>query len=431
MEPREAELAAIGEAIRAALDADCAASNDIREARSRVIREVTRPKANGWPARAWRWVGWHPRIARCTAAALATGLITAGVGLWMQMPISFEVDRADAVGQAGEAGEVGDAIEALGQVPVALRFSEGSAIVLEQGGRARVLSAESAGARVLLEAGTAEASIRHRAGHGTRWTFDAGPFRVQVVGTRFRLTWDEDEQSFHLLAREGLVMVAGGCLGTGRPVRAGEQVDVTCPSGSEPNARAVGADGERDHRTEDTSTDSEGPRRDGAAEPLTVAAGGARPSPPWQELLHAGRLDRAYRAAERGNFEQICRAAAAPDLIALADGARLAKRIDRATRALLAVRQRFSGTSDAAMAAFALGRIAFDTRGAFAEATQWFRAYLREDPKGPLMGDAVGRLMESRWRQADRAGARADARRYLVRFPGGPYASRARQILAE
>jgi hypothetical protein len=47
------------------------------------------------------------------------------------------------------------------------------------------------------------------------------------------------------------------------------------------------------------------------------------------------------------------------------------------------------------------------------------------------MGDAVGRLMESRWWQADRIGARAYARKYLVRFPEGPYSSRAKQILSE
>jgi hypothetical protein len=46
------------------------------------------------------------------------------------------------------------------------------------------------------------------------------------------------------------------------------------------------------------------------------------------------------------------------------------------------------------------------------------------------MGDAVGRLMEARQRQGDLEGARADAERYLQRFPKGPYAGLAKRLLS-
>jgi hypothetical protein len=62
---------------------------------------------------------------------------------------------------------------------------------------------------------------------------------------------------------------------------------------------------------------------------------------------------------------------------------------------------------------------------------RWFKTYLTERPKGPLMGDAIGRLMEARLRAGDRTGARTDAEGYLRRFPDGPYAAQARGILAE
>ena len=55
----------------------------------------------------------------------------------------------------------------------------------------------------------------------------------------------------------------------------------------------------------------------------------------------------------------------------------------------------------------------------------------REQPSGPLMGDAVGRLMEARHRAGDGVAARRDAQRYLERFPRGPYAATASAILAE
>ena len=80
---------------------------------------------------------------------------------------------------------------------------------------------------------------------------------------------------------------------------------------------------------------------------------------------------------------------------------------------------------------FSLGRIAFERRGAYPEAVRWFSVYLAELPQGPLMGDAVGRLMEARQRAGDRTGARADAARYLQRFPEGPYAPEARAMLSE
>ncbi|HEX2657360.1 MAG TPA: tetratricopeptide repeat protein, partial [Polyangia bacterium] len=158
------------------------------------------------------------------------------------------------------------------------------------------------------------------------------------------------------------------------------------------------------------------------------------PRPPrdaWRELLAAGRLSDGLRAAERSDFGRVCRAASQRELVALADAARLAGHIGHAHEALTTLRHRYPDSSDAATAAFTLGRIAFERRGAYEEAAHWFATYLEEQPRGPLMGDAVGRLMEARQRAGDRAGARMDATRYLLRFPEGPYAPAARVILAD
>ncbi|HEY5283753.1 MAG TPA: hypothetical protein VIM14_13260, partial [Polyangia bacterium] len=151
--------------------------------------------------------------------------------------------------------------------------------------------------------------------------------------------------------------------------------------------------------------------------------------PTWRERIAAGRISDGLRAAEQAGFGRVCQEASLKELIALADAARLSGRGAHATEALRTLRLRFPRTMEASTAAFTLGRIAFEQRGAYKEAAQWFGAYLSEQPSGPLMGDSVGRLMEARQRAGDMAGARQDAERYLRRFPEGPYASEARAIL--
>jgi TolA-binding protein len=151
----------------------------------------------------------------------------------------------------------------------------------------------------------------------------------------------------------------------------------------------------------------------------------------WRVLIASGRYEQGLRAAERAGFEGVCQIANQGELLALADAARLSGRRARAVYALESLRRRFPRSDAAAAAAFALGRIAFEQGGTYDTAARWFSTYAAERPAGSLIGDAVGRLMESRQRAGDRAGARADAERYLRRFPDGPYAGTARVILAE
>ena len=63
-----------------------------------------------------------------------------------------------------------------------------------------------------------------------------------------------------------------------------------------------------------------------------------------------------------------------------------------------AMRRRFPSSTAAGTAAFTLGRIVFEKQQDYYRAASWFETYLREQPNGPLMGDAFGRLMEARLR---------------------------------
>jgi TolA-binding protein len=245
---------------------------------------------------------------------------------------------------------------------------------------------------------------------------------VDVTGTRFRVDWNPEQRSFGLELKEGSVIVGGDCLPAPRRVQRGDSLRVSCGP-----AAAT------------TATKAEVPAPapaavEAKAVPARVIAHRdthATDDADWRALVAAGHYAEGVRAAEHVGWSRVCRSAIAVELLALADAARLSGATSRAVEALLALRQRFPGTTSAATGAFSLGRLAFEKRGAYSEAARWFATYLNEQPQGPLMGDAIGRLMEARDHAGDRTGARRDAERYLQRFPDGPYAGTARVILAD
>ena len=412
MESSTAGLGEIGETIQEALESEAESAEPIRIARAQLLRHVTvGDRQRNFSIGAT--IAAHPWRTLGLTGALLTVL---GAWLWLGPTVSFDV------GTRAVAGRLGDVVQAQGAEPMPLRFSEGSTIVLREGGRARVLTADGAGARVLLENGEADVAIAHRTRRATRWSFEAGPFHVLVTGTKFKVAWNSMNQALALATKEGSVLVSAPCLDAPRVVSAGHSVQLSCrkpSSAPEPEPEPAAA-----------------PAASLPAPSVERAAVAVIPAPRaseegWREPLRAGRLAEALRAAEGSGFTQVCERATGAELLALADAARLSGSAARATTALLALRRRFSRSGEAATAAFALGRIAFDQRADYADAARWFKAYLEQLPNGPLMGDAAGRLMEARFRQGDREGARGEAQRYLTRFPVGPYASQARKILSE
>jgi TolA-binding protein len=448
VEPPKTKLSRIGATIRAELDAE--PSGALRLARAGLLARVTaRNAARARPGWLRSTVGRHRRATAALAGALA---VAAAAVVWLRMPISYQV-----VGPSGVLAHLDDMVQAGTTEPIVLRFSEGSAIVLGAGGRVRVLSAGPTGARVLLERGTADVSIAHRMRLTTRWRFEAGPFHLLVTGTRFHLGWSPNDEAFTLATSEGSVQVSGPCLNGPRAVSAGQALHLSCPVGpraaSRPRSAAAAAAtpaaaqvsaiaaaaapaalaptpaaaaAAPEAPSTATTAPAEAPRPVGAA-----PSAGAPARDTWRDLIRAGRLADGVRAAERADFGHVCHTASEGELLALADAARLSDHTTHAVAALAVLRRRFPGSPDAATAAFTLGRIAFERSQAYDEAVRWFATYLQEQPSGPLMGDAAGRLMEARQRSGDRAGARAEAQRYLRRFPEGPYAPQARALLQD
>lgn len=412
MEPSESTLDVVGGRLSDALAMETNPAEDVRRARDGFLDQVAlRGARASLKPRRLRGRPGRPRWL-LLAGALATS--ATAFYLWPRPPILFRVDTS--------LGRFGDLVQASAG-KTSLTFSEGSSLSLSEGGRVRVLSTSTKGARVLVESGALDASIYHPKGKKVDWTFEAGPFKVAVTGTKFLIDFEPQGEALRLATTEGQVLVSGPCLPQPKPVSAGERIDVSCQGRGESHAMV----GRQEPTTARLAT------LDAADEPLPSAGAGrpGRGNLAWRELLASGRLIEGLRAAERANFENVCQMATNRELLALADGARLFGRPARAIAALRVLRQRFPGTGDAATAAFALGRMAFERQNAYAEAVRWFETYLREQPTGPLMGDAFGRLMEARQRAGDETGARVGAQQYLRRFPEGPYASEARGILSK
>ena len=404
MECTEESLKRIGTFVREALEAEPDVSEELRRGRIVFLEEVARRNAIPTYPRSLRPMArrWWPLVL---AASFAAG--AAGLGIWTR-PVSFQVGEA-------RPGQLGDVIEAADGRATPLHFSEGSTVVLHEGGRMRVLSLDTGAARVLVEDGTIDATIAHRKTEKTRWDFEAGPYRVRGTGTKFQMAFYASDRTFSLSTEEGQVVVTGGCEKAPRTVSAGERIELSCLPEEAPRPWTGSAPEVQ------------------APDPVVNAValvGKAPRGAPWREALAAGRLSEGLRAAERGNFERVCQIATAKELLALADAGRLFGRYARAVAALRVLRQRFPGSMEAGTAAFTLGRIAFERQHEYAAAANWFQTYLREQPSGPLMGDSFGRLMEARLRSGDQLGARAEAQQYLRRFPEGPYASEARGILS-
>ena len=189
MEPAKPDLIEVGRSIREAFDAEDNAVEALRGGRARLLEKI----ATRGMARSLRSASSLRRTLFASVAALSA---VAAVVVWMRLPVSFRVGSSP--------GRVGDVIEANGESPLGVQFSEGSSILAEKGARLRVLAAESAGARVLLEDGPLDVAIVHQRRHATRWRFEAGPLAVLVTGTKFRLDWNAKSQSFALDMREGI-----------------------------------------------------------------------------------------------------------------------------------------------------------------------------------------------------------------------------------
>jgi hypothetical protein len=371
------------------------------------------------------------------AAALAIAAIVALFSLRAlgPKPLTFTVDPKLAQGEYLQPPIQGPNAE--------VRFSDGSELWLDAGGRARVASTTANGARLVLERGHAELHVVHRP--STHWSFDAGPYTVRVTGTRFTVDWSAENDELQVTVSEGSVLVQAAGKQEGIAVTAGQRLIATAKDArfelgpADGNVPSVGArhavppqDGIDDLRARHAV-----PQRNEFGDtddpPQIVDTPRAAPTPntdTWTQRVAAGDFSTVINAAQSRGVDGVLAQAPLADLVALADAARYTADTSLAQRALRAQRSRFGGSSSSRAAAFLMGRIAEDQEHDARSALTWYNTYLKEAPQGAFAAEALGRRLVLLERTAGVAAARDSAKSYLRRFPDGPYARVAQQILS-
>lgn len=334
-----------------------------------------------------RWWAWSGALGAVAAAVLL---------LWVTVrpgPLTFQVERS------ADAGQAQAFVAADDERPLTLTFSDGSAVELQPGARARVGALRKDGADLVLESGALEVDIEPRASGS--WSIAAGPYRVDVVGTAFMVRWSPEEEAFELALQRGRVQVRGPRIDGTREVAEGERLVILGRGDRSARVDEAVEPGEVPEEPLEAVVDEPAPevdppqssRRTGRSKPPRSGSGsGSGPAADWRTLAHQGSYVEAIAAAEAAGFSRLCASLDAAALLELADAGRYARRSARAREALLALRRRFAGTEAAAAAAFDLGRLG-TAKSACADASQWFRTYLRERPQGS-MADAARRRID-------------------------------------
>lgn len=309
-----------------------------------------------------------------------------------------------------------------------VRFSEGSEFTVQRGSRLRVAEVGAKTVKAVLEVGASRVRINGHSPVGFR--IEAGPFSVSPGAVAsLMVEWLADE-----LLRVSIFEGETSVYGTPSPLKlhAGQQVSANARYGTVevgplvvPAALDSAAPEIHNDAPRPLSSDEPGPA---LAPALPSGATAARRSS-WSDSVAAGDYSAVLRDAERRGITQILAEASLADLVALADAARLSGRIEVGKRALSTERSRFPRTSAAKDAAFYLGRIADDQEHALATALNWYETYLSESPHGHFATEAFGRKMVAISRQSGRAAARETAVEYLKRYPGGPHAAMARELV--
>ena len=318
-----------------------------------------------------RW--WRPAAGYAALGAVATAAILLALGRapTSSRSLSQSMSTAAPPPLAGTHGLV---------------LRDGSEIAPDDA-KAEFQVAEETPTRTIVRVAAGTTSFRVR--HDPRRLFrvDAGPIRIEDLGTVFRVAYEPGER-VRVTVSEGRVVVLGPEEGARLELGAGEdQVLPVAPPARRPaNEPAVEAPAARLSRTV--------------------------PIPPRAQARGRGTNDPG-------------------ELLAASDDARRAGQPRAAVTSLRRLIERYPGDPRAPSAAFTLGWVLLTDLDRPREAAQAFAEAERIAPRGALAEDAAARVVES-WQKANEPRRAAEAaRRYLRVYGAGRYTGLMRGLVGE
>ena len=287
-----------------------------------------------------------------------------------------------------------------------LAMSDGSQITLSGGAHFEPLFSTSTSFVAMLQSGRADFEVRP--GGPRRWQIECGLATVEVVGTGF--SCDREPGRLRVAVTHGVVLVRGERVPDRvRRLAAGDSVEVT----DEPTAPAPAPP-----PIETAPALHEAPVHLPPPEFVVKAPAG------WRELARSGRQGDAFAALGERGLAREARQAGVPDLLLLADVARLSGHARDAVAPLERLLDVYPRDPQAPLAAFALGRLQLDTLDAPAPGARALERALALGLPQSLREDARARLVEAYTRAGDAGAARAAGQAYLREFPDGRYRAR-------
>ena len=407
------------------------------------------------------------RVKRRTGmwAAAAAVLLAVGLGTWIMYYIRTDAPIGYRVGDGRTSSSSTGWVRNTHPTDLPIRFDNGSLFLLGERGEAKVVESDRRRVRIDLRDGTVSAKVKGN-GH-TEWLVEAGPYRVKVLGTQFKVTWRENK-TFSVSVTKGRVSVYGDGVGEGVVLASGQSLassdqGIRIFKTAERSAPAVSLE---EHASSTVNATYE-PELDAAGLTRPVHPDVVEPAPQsetapsilhpaksvvtdapnpamqpssdspqdtalsWQDEMRAKKWQDAVRLMNEEDFRHSAETADLDTLWHLADAARRLRRFDAARDLFVAVRTRFPGTERASVSAFLLGKTILDRGGEPKGAVRWLRTYLDETQGGALTEEALGRLMEAYRSLGRDKDASACARDYLHRFPKGAYKDEAVRLTGE
>jgi hypothetical protein len=365
------------------------------------------------------------------AAGIAALVLISFVIAWSKFASPHDITFT--IGEGSEGGVLNQWIEAPDNATSSVRFEGGTRVSLLPKAEASVEAADSEQVRIHLSVGKINADVKRNG--RTKWLIVAGPYTVEVIGTKFSVAWEPTAAHFNVVVERGVVLINGKniersgvylaqgyCLSANRNKVSVEPVASNLQDPRDPANLSNANQAAEDFINVDSDTDSNKGastnvhRRENAEHLVSEETS-------WISLYEHKQYRRAVDVAKKIGLSKLSLGLNDTRLWQLIDAARSAGETDLSVSLLTTFRERFSESKQAGIAAFLLGKILYDEKQQKAEASVWFERYLRESPDGLLAEEALGRLVTANRDMGRKETAKRYATEYLKKYPSGSFAT--------